>query len=143
MKKLFFIILGLIALGSFNSCKKEVPKIVGCMDPASSSYNPKATIDNGACVYEGRVVVYLTKTKKVGRVVVKVNGDSLGVITKPSTQMPDCHNITDNTEEAVLVKKILKGKFGGYDLTASDDSGNVWKGTLNMKAGQCFSYELP
>jgi hypothetical protein len=55
MKTQYFKVSGaVIALAFlFTSCASDLStsEIKGCMDPASVSYNPEATVDNGGCVY--------------------------------------------------------------------------------------------
>lgn len=108
-----------------TGCKKEEPIVFGCTDPASTSYNPSATDDNGTCEYEGQVTFWYNSIGSDATVL--VNGQT-GYITlyypnyNPDCGSSGCANFTLPT--------------GSYTYSASSTWSN-WSGNITVTKNGC------
>lgn len=143
MKNHLLLLTLLVALVSFNGCKKE-----GCTDPDSTSYNEKAKKDNGTCQYEGEMVFWYSQTTSAELIAdnatsltIRVDGSVVGSYATSVyfTGVPTCMQ-----NGAVSVTKDLGGdKSKSYSYSVIDDTGwEYWSGTVTFTANTCLPQEL-
>lgn len=110
-----------------TSCKKTETKveILGCTDPMSSTYNPMATINDGSCQYNGKVVFWINKN--VYGITVTINGQ-MGYITKYYQDYnPTCGS--DGCATFTL-------PVGSYSFHATNNSLD-WNGNISITSNGC------
>jgi hypothetical protein len=79
------IVLIIISTTLLYSCKK---KVLGCMDPNSTNYNPSATKDDGSCSYNGTVSFWSVSGASA---TVSINGiDKYSKYVQWTTNRPVC-----------------------------------------------------
>ncbi len=125
MKRFLFLFLVLIFVaGSISSCKR-----LGCQDTNSIKYDPDARKDDGSCVYEGTLIVWLSQfqsniyvTAGITDLHFIINNELIGTldVTDYSTTIPDCE------APSGFVKTMQIGKVASknYTLIVRDDQDN-------------------
>lgn len=118
------------------NCKKESTNnnsstaVYGCKDPASTNYNPSATVDDGSCVYRGKAIFWynadgdnaiVTIAATSGNLTGAVDGDYY-YTAAPACGAPYCANFTL--------------PVGTYTYTATSSSNN-WSGTISITKNGC------
>lgn len=119
---LFFILLFIV--GFSNGCKR-----LGCRDVNSISYDPDARKDDGSCVYNGTLIVWLSQFQSnqymaagITDLHFIINNETIGTlpISEYSTAIPDC------SAPSGFVTTVQIGKVASknYTLIIRDDQDN-------------------
>ena len=146
MKKFnsFYLLILLVAIVSFSSCKKEE----GCTDPTATSYNSEAEVDNGSCQYEGEVVFWYGSSTSQG--LIDFDSNSLtfyvdGVVvgsTSSSVFWTSAPNCGDNASITVT-ENLGNVKSRSLIYSVEDQDGYVlWSDIANFEANTCEAIEL-
>ena len=118
------------------------------MDMDSVNYNAGADVDDGSCVYEGKVVLWYNEITSKALIadgatslIVKLNGSPVGntVTTIFWTANVECG--ADGT--LTIIKDLGNVKTQAFSYTVEDQTGfEYWAGTLNFNANTCVANEL-
>jgi hypothetical protein len=146
MKKFnsFYLLILLVAIVSFSSCKKEE----GCTDPTATSYNSEAEVDNGSCQYEGEVVFWYGSSTSQG--LIDFDSNSLtfyvdGVVvgsTSSSVFWTAAPNCGDNASITVT-ENLGNVKSRSLIYSVEDQDGyELWSDIVNFEANTCEAIEL-
>lgn len=124
-------LLSLSAATLLSSCKKDV---YGCMDPLSSNYNSKATIDNGSCYYAPGQLTVWSSTGTHGSIDVYVDGNLAGTLTSYFTSNPGCA-----ASGTAIINPLA---YGSHIVHAVASDATTWDGTVNIPVGSCIQFQL-
>lgn len=145
MKKLFFSLTVAVALFQLSSCAKKE----GCTSPSATNYNSEAEDDDGSCVYEASMILWMTEQTSLD-----LNADGITSLTyylddqvvgTSGTNVyfngaPSC-----GTNGAVTITKNLGSSISRtYAGKVKDDSGNeIWTGQVTLSAlTPCFQVQF-
>ena len=128
---------------SISGCKTE-----GCMDMDSVNYDAGADIDDGSCLYEGKVVLWYNEATSKALIAdgattltVKLNGTPAG---NTATSMFWTANVECGADGTLSITEDLGNvKTQSFSYTVEDQTGwEYWSGTLNFNANTCYASEL-
>lgn len=140
----FYLLILLVAIVSFSSCKKEE----GCTDPTATSYNSEAEVDNGSCQYEGEAVFWYGSSTSQG--LIDFDSNSLtfyvdGVVvgsTSSSVFWTSAPNCGDNASITVT-ENLGNVKSRSLIYSVEDQDGyELWSDIVNFEANTCEAIEL-
>lgn len=147
MKIPFIIIIFLFLISGvtvISSCRKDIVK--GCMDSNSITYNPKADLDDGSCLYEGSAVIWYNQatanallgdgaTSLIYRLDDLIIGEG-GIVYR--TVAPDCFQDWPTIGRDLGALKNL-----ACTLSVKDQRGfEYWRETILFSANTCLKFQL-
>jgi hypothetical protein len=142
LRIIFFISL----TTSINSCEEQT--VIGCMDKDSITYNSKATLDDGSCIYEGQIVIWYDQSTAqaltaahVTTLILYLDGLYLPVNQKivGYTEAPACNDVGSIT----FGEDLVHAKSRTCTLKVNDQENNqFWNELVIFTANTCTKVQL-
>ena len=119
--------MGILIISAF-ACQTE-----GCKDSNASNFDPKATTDDGSCIYMGDAIFWVDTTFHFNDITIVINAQPIGIIDGYFNSKPDC-----GVPQALNIEL----EAGIYEFSATDTLGATYNDTIIVKKNRCNSKKI-